>query len=259
MTDDDKMPDDFARIYGGCQNHPLFKTMMAYVKAGLPYAKQTDRELYLWADRNSLAPGGMKHIKKFGTHFELLSDINTLNEAFCRDYASVFGPRLSVSGPGKVPLGCSYIVAVDADNDRATNGQFDLEWDDWYDFGLASAASAYHRECEWDFAPGEAGTWVCCFMPTDGSGSSDDKWHYNGNLIGFAILYDRTHTDQYGSLGHIWTAKIARRHGIAKSLIAYARQHYPLKQVEGPVTQAGLQLLENVWTEILPCSRKGFA
>jgi hypothetical protein len=36
-----------------------------------------------------------------------------------------------------------------------------------------------------------------------------------GNLVGFAILYDRDEDDQYEALGHIRTAAAARRRGIA--------------------------------------------
>src|SRR5262249_6020435 len=64
---------------------------------------------------------------------------------------------------------------------------------------------------------------------------------------GFAVLYDRDKDNQYESLAHIWTASVARRRGVATALIAYAREHFPLRSVEGPLTNDGAALIKQVW------------
>jgi ribosomal protein S18 acetylase RimI-like enzyme len=114
---------------------------------------------------------------------------------------------------------------------------------------LARAAIAYQRTAHWDFAPGEAGIWLCYYLITDGWGG--DEWYYNGNLVGFVILYDRDKDGQYESLAHVWTAAAARRRGVANTLIAHAREHFPIKKVEGPLTDDGAALFKTVWPEAI--------
>src|SRR5262249_16961360 len=96
-----------------------------------------------------------------------------------------------------------HILAICFDDDDIRSRPFDLPEDfEWNDSGFARAATAYRRTCGWDFVPGKAGLWLCYYVITDGSGSDKGKWWYNGNLIGFAILYDRNSTGIYTSLAH---------------------------------------------------------
>jgi ribosomal protein S18 acetylase RimI-like enzyme len=174
-----------------------------------------------------------------------------LAELLACDYAAQFGPRLSVEGPSRCSMEKPHILAFDLDQDKELC-RFTLPTDyDWHETGLARAATAYRRSCRWDFAPGEAGVWLCYYLITDGMGSDKGRWHYNGNVVGFAILYDRDEDGQYESLGHIWTAAAARRRGAASALITHARQHFPLKHAEGPLTDDSRRLFGTVWPEVL--------
>jgi ribosomal protein S18 acetylase RimI-like enzyme len=242
--------DDFRRIYQDCQSHPLFQAMLAMVDQGKPYTKTRNKDLYLYADDTLFNPGGLKHIQKFGLHFELLSDIESIKLAMNEDYDSEFGPRLATVGPGNISLTRSYILDFNCDAELFM-GKFKLqEFDDWDDTGLARAARAYRRECHWDFSPGDAGIWVCYYVPSDATGGNGDWW-YNGNLAGFLILYDHNEDGEYESIGHIWTAKAARRRGIASALVAHARKEYGVQKVEGPVTKDGKLLFTKAWPEAL--------
>jgi ribosomal protein S18 acetylase RimI-like enzyme len=69
--------------------------------------------------------------------------------------------------------------------------------------------------------------------------------------VGFAVLYDGDEDGQYETLSHIWTAAAARRRGVARALIAHARQHFPLKHIAGPATDGGTALLKAVWPEAI--------
>jgi hypothetical protein len=186
-------------------------------------------------------------------HFELLHDVQRLAEVLNEDYTAQFGPRLSVRGPADVLMECPHILAFCFDDAEADIPcRFGLPPDfEWRDSGLARAASAYQRTCHWDFSPGEAGIWLCYYLITDGTGGGQRDWRYSGNLVGFAILYDRNRDGRYESLGHIWTASAARRREVASALVAYARQHFPLVHVDGPLTDNGAALFKTVWPQAL--------
>jgi ribosomal protein S18 acetylase RimI-like enzyme len=70
-------------------------------------------------------------------------------------------------------------------------------------------------------------------------------------VVGFTILYDRDKDDEHESLVHIWTAAAARRKGVARALITHARQHFPVRHVEGPLTENGDALFKAVWPEMI--------
>lgn len=117
---------------------------------------------------------------------------------------------------------------------------------DWQRSALALAAHAYCAECRWDYAPGEAGIWLLYVMPYSGIGA-----HWRGTVAGFAIVHDRDNDDRYESLSHIWTARNWRRRGVAALLIDEARQRFPLRKVEGPLTHGGRTLFERVAPDLL--------
>ena len=110
---------------------------------------------------------------------------------------------------------------------------------EWLDGALDRAATAYRRECGWDFAPGDAGIWLMMLAPASGQGFSDEPWHYTGHLAGFVILYDRDEDGEYESVGHMWTASAWRRRGIARRLLQEARSRFGARDFEGPFTDDG--------------------
>lgn len=249
--------DDYKKIYGNCQESLLFRSMLEIVEQALAYDVKTKRTGYL--GRFASGPngwfGGLDKTVEHGLHFELLQDVQSLARIISEDYAAQFGPRLAVKGPAKVSLSRAHILAFDFDEDRELC-RFSLPEhyvDAWHETGFAHAATAYRRECHWDFAPGEAGIWLCYYLMSDGAGG-DGEWYYNGNLVGFAILYDRKQ-DGY-ALDHIWTASAARRHGIASALIKYARRKFKLRTVSGPLTKHGHALIKQVWPEALSPSKQ---
>jgi ribosomal protein S18 acetylase RimI-like enzyme len=245
-----KAQDDiYKHIYSNCQVSPLWRTMLATVEQALNYAEERASPTIRSFAAEKDGTGGLDKIKQHGFHFELLHDVQQLAELLTEDYAAQFGPRLSVKGPQHSSMEKPHILAFDFDQGEELC-QFTLPADhDWHDTGFARAATAYRRCCRWDFAPGEAGIWLCYYVITDGVGGGEGSWYYSGNVAGFAILYDRDKDGKYESLGHIWTAAAARRRGIASALIAYARQYFPLKDTEGPLTDDGAALLKTVWPE----------
>ena len=251
MAEDKKTADVYARIYGSCQDSLLFRTMLAVVKQALSYAQERGHVEHSFICDNERW-GGLNRVKQFGLHSELLHDIQRLGEVLNEDYAAQFGPRLSVKGPADASMECPHILTFGFDDDLDLYCRFSLSPDfEWRDSGLARAAIAYQRTAHWDFAPGEAGIWICYYLITDGWGSGKNDWRYNGNIAGFVILYDRDKDGQYESLAHVWTAAAARRRGVANTLIAHAREHFPIKKVEGPLTDDGAALFKAVWPEIV--------
>jgi ribosomal protein S18 acetylase RimI-like enzyme len=227
--------------------------MLTTVEQALNYVKEKGNPDHSFVCDNW--NGGLDKIKQHGLHFELLHDVQQLAETLSEDYAAQFGPRLYVEGPQRCSMEDPHILVFGFDDDLDLYCRFHLPSDfEWYNIGLARAATAYRRCCGWDFAPGEAGIWLCYYLITDGMGGGEGSWHYNGNVVGFAILYDRDKDDQYESLGHIWTAAAARRKGVARALITHARQHFPLKSAEGPLTSDSRGLFEGVWPEVLSAS-----
>jgi ribosomal protein S18 acetylase RimI-like enzyme len=245
------MRDIYKHIYSNCQDSALWRTMLATVEQALSYAEEKGTSEAPFVCGNEGWNGGLKKIKQHGFHFELLHDVQKLADVISEDYAAQLGPRLSVEGPRDCSMEEPHILAFDFDQDNELC-RFVLSADrDWHDTGLARAATAYRRCCRWDFAPGEAGIWLCYYLITDGMGGSEGNWHYNGNVVGFAILYDRDKDGRHESLGHVWTAAAARRKGVARALIAHARQHFPLQHVERPLTNDSRGLFETVWPEAI--------
>jgi ribosomal protein S18 acetylase RimI-like enzyme len=246
-----KTRDIYKHIYGGCQDTTLWRALLATTKLALNYAEEKDTPDHSFVCDDEGWNGGLQKIKQHGFHFGLLHDVQRLAELLTEDYAAQLGPRLSVEGPQNCSMEEPHILTFDFDQDNELC-QFGLPpYRDWHNTGLAHAATAYRRCCGWDFAPGEAGIWSCYYVITDGMGSGEGSWHYNGNVVGFTILYDRDKDGQYESLGHIWTAAAARRKGIGRALIAHARQHFPIKKIEGPLTDDSRGLFEAVWPEAL--------
>jgi hypothetical protein len=100
--------------------------------------------------------------------FNLLEDVSTLNEMFTRNYTEWFGPRLCVRGPSTLSLAEGYVIVLDIDNQW---GEFTLcDYDEWHETGLGRAALAYAQCCGWDVSPGEAGIWVCYYVPNESCG-----------------------------------------------------------------------------------------
>jgi GNAT superfamily N-acetyltransferase len=134
----------------------------------------------------------------------------------------------------------------------------DKEWDgsdgplklseDSRDQGLNEAGAAYRRACGWDFAPGLAGTWLLYCLPVSGTGT-DEEMLFRSIVPGFLILYDEEGDGNYKWIGHMWTAKAARRKGIATALLKRARADFPVKDVQGPATDGGLAFLKARWPE----------
>jgi ribosomal protein S18 acetylase RimI-like enzyme len=137
------------------------------------------------------------------------------------------------------------MAGVDFDSDVHSFGVTGLEWGDDLDGPFGHAATAYRRECGWDFSPGEAGIWLVMLAPVSGMGFGDEPWTYTGHLIGFAILYDRD-GDAYRSVGHVWTASAWRRRGIARRLLSEARSRFAFEHIEGPYTEDGAALVKTI-------------
>jgi GNAT superfamily N-acetyltransferase len=92
----------------------------------------------------------------------------------------------------------------------------------------------------------EIGTWLCYCIFTKKWEAREDKWHYSGNLVGFAVIYEGSNH----SLNHLWVAAAARRKGIARALIAHVRENFPIDKVFfWPLTEDGAALLKAVWPE----------
>lgn len=246
--------DIYKHIYGKCQQSLLFRTMLTTVEQALEYAKQkgNDEIDNPFACANEWWSGGLDKIKQHGMRFELLRDVLQLADVLRDDYTAQFGPRLSVEGPVGASMECPHILTFNFDGDYIPLCDFELPpYLEWNDSALERASIAYKRACGWDFAPGEAGLWLCYYLITDGSGGNKGKWSYTGNLVGFAIFYDRAHDGHYTSLAHIRTASAARRRGVASALVAHAREHFKdLRSVEGPLTDDSAALFKKIWPEI---------
>jgi ribosomal protein S18 acetylase RimI-like enzyme len=246
------MSDIYQRIYDKCQDTALFRTMLTVVQTALDYAEKKGDPDHPFVCGNEFWSGGLDKIKEHGMHFDLLHDVRQLAETLSKDYAAQFGPCLSVEGPARASMKEPHILAFGFDDDLPKLCPFALPSGlEWNDSGLEQAASAYRRAGHWDFAPGEAGIWLLYYLITEGHGGEEGNWWYNGNLVGFAILYDRNKDGHYESLGHIWTASAARRRGVATALIAYARKHFLLRTIEYPLTDDGAALFKRAWPEIL--------
>ncbi len=135
----------------------------------------------------------------------------------------------------------------DLDSPGITFRDLDRPVGEWSQTAFAQAARAYKRECGWDFAPGEAGIWLLRVAPYSASGDGDAADAFvGGHLIGFAIVHDRDEDGEYESLAHLWTATGWRRRGVAAELVRRAREQFPIKTVEEPVTDRGAVLLSAI-------------
>jgi GNAT superfamily N-acetyltransferase len=135
------------------------------------------------------------------------------------------------------------ILQVDLDGYTEDDPRDTSHINDWETSALALAARAYRRECRWDHSPDEAGIWLLAVAPySSWGGGGQTQWV--GNLTGFVIIHDRDMDGEYESLAHLWTAREWRRRGIGANLVQHARERFPLREVEGPVTDGGRLLLE---------------
>lgn len=231
--------DDFQRIYDGCLKLPVMKAIAGLV---CREGKRSGPE--------SLASLRRDDLLEHELHFDFLDDFNTIVDRLRDEYDAVLGPRISLEGPQNIPFAPGVVVACDLDGGDDGEGLRLADTFEWEDSALRRASLMYRRECGWDFAPGEAGIWLAYCVLTSSLGGRD--WCcYQANMVGFAILYDRDEDGQHESLGHMWTAKIARRKGVATQLLARARQDFPVRTVEGPTTKEGRALLDAVWPDRL--------
>lgn len=162
-----------------------------------------------------------------------------------RDTAATYlGPTIGWTRPRSAGTDWTPdILQVDLDGYEADDPPGISRINDWESSALALAAHAYRNECRWDHSPDEAGIWLLAVAPYSSWGG-DHQTHWVGNLSGFAILHDRDMDGEYESLAHLWTAREWRRRGIGASLVRRARQRFPLREVEGPVTDEGRSVLE---------------
>lgn len=191
-----------------------------------------------WDDRDEL------------DHWDMIGEVHGALRAIDRSYDLERGPRITLEAsvsPRDVPFGVETIVVVDFDTGEYDSVPPSLTLrEDFSDSALTKAGYAYKRECGWDFSPGEAGVWVLCVYPTSAMGGDLTECVVSANLIGFAVLYDRDGDDELESLGHIWTAKAARRRGVA-TLLAQKAKELGARDCEYPWTESGTAFIEAVW------------
>ena len=252
--------DHYRRLYGECKDNQLWRTMLAVASIGAEYVKQfdDDRHKYRLAARQSESSDGLNG----GLNdwpFDLMHDVWQFPKILEEDSATQFGPLLLVDGP-RVSVETTHILAFDLDRSipRRDLCEFELpEGVKFFDSGLVSAARACRRDPlnqeSFQEGPEDTGIWLCYFLPGSRSGPNDETGLYSwlGFLVGFAVLNDWNGDGKYERLIHIWTAQAARRKGVARALVAYAREHFPLKKVERPLTDAGRALFNVVWPEIV--------
>lgn len=189
--------------------------------------------------------------KDLSDAIEVLSQFPAIVEMAQNVVNAYLGPRIAwtaTSTDGKFEL---TVAGIDLD-DPGGSGDFAVklaasayEGDSgtWSDSSLDLAASVYRSEAGWDFAPGEAGTWLLMLAPESVVGASGE-WSYCGRLAGFVILYDRDDDGKCDSVGHMWTAHAWRRRGIARQLLQEAKSRFGYERVEGPLTGGSAALLK---------------
>lgn len=182
---------------------------------------------------------------------EVISYFPSMVDKAARVVAAQLGPTISWQAP-RVE-GSWDLVASGVDLDKDAFGFGEVELDDsafegpdgqWNGGALGRAALAYAREARWDFAPSESGVWLLMLAPVSAVGGDEGPWGYSGHLTGFVILHDRDEDGVYESVAHIWTAAAWRRRGIARRLLAEAKQRFTYTGVERPYTADGAALLE---------------
>lgn len=190
-----------------------------------------------------------------GLHItELISHMRTLLGEAEMTVAGQLGPVVGWEAPRRDKDWDLVACSIDLDGGghefgdaELDEGAFEGPGGTWHGSPLERAAYAYKREAGWDFVPGEAGIWLLMLAPVHGFGGSDkDEWMYTGHLVGFVILHDRDEDGEYESVAHIWTASAWRRRGIARRLLAEARDRFAFTDVEGPYTDSGGALLRAV-------------
>lgn len=121
---------------------------------------------------------------------------------------------------------------------------------DWSGSALDRASRAYRREAGWDHPPDDAGIWLLMLAPESQSNTvNNETMLYGGHLIGFIIVRDRDEDNAYESVAHIWTALNWRRRGVARRLLAEARDRFPIVEVEGPYTEDGSAFLSTCFVD----------
>ena len=229
--------DDFQRIYSGCLDLPVMKAITGFVR------EQKD-----WAPDWAGSVRDQNHLLEHELHFDFLSDFGEIVDRLRNEYDAVLGPRIHLVGPRDVDLAKGVVLAFDFDEGLDEDVLRLSEGFEWSDSAFSRAALFYKRECGWDFPPGEVGIWLAYCILTSSVGGGD-HFTYSGNLVGFAVLYDRDEDGEYESLAHLWTARGARRKGVGRQLMERARRDFPIRVIEPPWTAAGRALTEAVWPE----------
>jgi hypothetical protein len=178
----------------------------------------------------------------------LTSELKYVFDAALRAFDAERGPLCLWRGRHELDDWSPRTLIADANRDEHTNANEagELLWDDddFLGSSLGRAASAYRRECRWDFGPGEAGVWLIAACPYSASGGADtENWTVCGNLAAFAVLHDRDADGSYESLAHVWTARGWRRRGLAAGLVREARERFGVSKVESPLTDDGFALI----------------
>jgi hypothetical protein len=253
--------DHYRRLYGECRDSRLWRTMLAVAEIGAKYVQEAgdDRHKYRLVARRS-ENGTTESSGLNDWPFDLLHDVWQFPKILEEDSAAQFGPLLAVDGPD-APVENPHILAFDLDrNERLCGFELPRTGGLFSDSGLGAAARACRRDplsqsSLRQESPEKTGIWLCYFLPGSCTGPDPDTGLYGwlGFLVGFAVLEDRDNDGKYERLNHIWTASTARRKGVARALVAYAREHFPVKKVdEWPfLSDAGRALFNAVWPEAL--------
>jgi ribosomal protein S18 acetylase RimI-like enzyme len=242
VTDSPPIQTDFDRIYEGTDSHHVITAMREVVGAHGPSLIERQPEVFL----NSAGEGfGRRELSELH-HWDLAYDFERISELLLEEYDAEFGPKLALRGPRTAveTIGDAVIVVADFD-DLGLEDElrlYDSVYEEFYDSSLHRAALAYRRACGWDFSPGAAGAWILYCVPISVSGGVGE-WSYSANLAGFVVLHDRR-ADGEWSIAHLWTARTARRRGVARRLIEEARKRLNVTWIEGPVTDDGRALIE---------------
>jgi GNAT superfamily N-acetyltransferase len=251
---DKALQDDFAHIYGASATHPICQIMIDVIGRYAPLLRehrekhQRDDNLVIGNSSNIFGIS-MERVQSLGLHHVLLDDFQAISTFIKEEYDREFGPLIELEGDRNLNMHKGHVVVADFDSGDDCDLQLCLsEYFEWKNSGIARASHIYKRECGWDFAPGEAGVWLLYCLLTEGTGSKE-HFFYTANLAGFVVLNDRDDDGEYESLSHIWTAKAARRKGIATKLIQQACTLFPLEHVEGPLTKKGESLINEVWVD----------
>ncbi len=253
--------DQYTHIYGDLGQHPLAQTMRDVVER---HGESLISRAHYSTSLASKGWAGTVQLEE-ALASDLLYDIEAMARMMRDEYAAVFGPNVQLVGHHETTMDAGHVVVIDWDNfdgqptfEDIAPGELALPKRATFDeSGYAEAAQAYRRACGWDFSPGGDGVWITYNLLTDGSGGSEEM-HYNAHLVGFVILYDRDGDGEYESLAHMWTAKAARRKGVASRLLEAARAR-GVTNVEGPLTEESDPFFMSRWPEIFTPAREEHA